>query len=425
MAEESRKQPLVVFNTHPNRSSVRALLGAIETCSLDDELDIHILESAGDLIESSDALKEREPIIFALSFFTTQFWDAQNIITSIREIFGKKAIIVCGGPHPTGDPQGTLAIGADVVVIGEGEETFVELLRAIAHGKDYREISGIAYRDDSGELEINKKHNPIELDKYFPFSRKFRKYGAIEISRGCSHLCNFCQTPRIFGSKIRHRSVEKIIDAALALKKRGIKDIRTISPNALAYGSNDGRTPNLEAVETLLRELKRDGGKDCKIFFGSFPSEVRPETVSPEAMLILKEYVSNDNIVVGAQSGSERILNLYRRGHQVSDTLNAARAIVGAGFIANVDFIFGFPDETESDVKETMTLMNDLVKLGARIHAHAFLPLAGTLLWGKQPKEISSDLLHLIDKKISSGRLFGQWQTQVELGRRITQLFKD
>ena len=187
------------------------------------------------------------------------------------------SVFIAGGPHPTGCPEETLK-HFDYVVIGEGEETLPELICAIKEGRDVAEVKGIAYMQD-GKMTYTGKRDDVDLNNYPPFVPPL--YGPIEISRGCPWNCAYCQTPRIFGHKMRHRSVETICKY-----DKHYEDKRLVSPNAFAYGS-DGIHPDHEAVEKLLSSLSGD------IYFGTFPSEVRPEFVTPGMLELVNRYCTN------------------------------------------------------------------------------------------------------------------------------------
>ena len=79
-------------------------------------------------------------------------------------------------------------------------------------------------------------------------------------------------------------------------------------------------------------------GSGGRIFIGSFPSEIRPEYISRETLNIVLKYADNDNLVIDAQSISQRMLDLYRRGHNVEDILRGVRLALETGLKANVDF---------------------------------------------------------------------------------------
>jgi radical SAM superfamily enzyme YgiQ (UPF0313 family) len=197
-----------------------------------------------------------------------------------------------------------------------------------------------------------------------------------------------------------------------ALHATGRDDIRFVSPNAFSYGSVDGRTVNLAALEELFRSTREIIGPGGRLFVGSFPSEVRPEQVTPETLALLQRYTANDNIVIGAQSGSQPILDACRRGHTVDDILRAVRMTLKAGFKAYVDFIFGLPGETEDDVRCTLDMITMLAGLGAQIHAHTFMPLPQTAFAAQPPGRVSRTARSLLHRLTFAGSVFGGWQQQ-------------
>ncbi|MGC8744974.1 MAG: TIGR04013 family B12-binding domain/radical SAM domain-containing protein [Verrucomicrobiia bacterium] len=195
------------------------------------------------------------------------------------------------------------------------------------------------------------------------------------------------------------------------IKKHGLTDIRFITPSALSYGASD-ENPCLEKVEHLLSSVRKILGNKGRIFFGTFPSEVRPEHISPQSLKIFKKYVNNNNLVIGGQSGSDRILKKCHRGHNAESIIRAARYCREEGYIPNVDFILGFPEETEEDVSKTIRLIDNLVYYGARIHLHYFIPLPGSPYGNKIPASIGDITRKKIEKLISAGSVYGQWKQQ-------------
>ena len=138
----------------------------------------------------------------------------------------------------------------------------------------------------------------------------------------------------------------------------------------------------------------------------------RQESVNDEVLSVVKKYVNNRSIIVGAQSGSERVLKILRRNHSTEDVLKAVDTIKRHGFVPHVDFIFGFPFETQEDQHETLQFVEKLVEMGCKIHAHSFLPLPGTSL----ERAGSARLPHWLKKRLSQlsaqGKLDGYWQKQ-------------
>ncbi|GAB6184159.1 TIGR04013 family B12-binding domain/radical SAM domain-containing protein [Thermodesulfovibrio hydrogeniphilus] len=419
---------LAFYYTKQNRYSFNALLGALESEPYFENLQIYLLTSKQSLYsELKEIAKKHEKVIFGVSFFTTQLWDVEEILNSLKPIKNeyKNLLFIAGGAHPTGEPLKTLKMGFDVVVRGEAEETLIELLKAFDTDDDLNKVKGIAYFDENGNFNLNPLKNHVNLDNYAPFSLKHRRFGPIEITRGCPFCCYYCQTSYMFGAKVRHRSIEKICEYVEEMRRRNLKDIRFITPNAFSYGSDDGKTLNIAKLEELLKNIREIIKPDGRIFFGSFPSEVRPEHVTEETIDVLLRYADNKNLVIGAQSGSDRILELCHRGHTVEDVYQAIKLTSKAGFIPSVDFIFGLPGETEDDVKKTIKVMNDLAKMGAKIHAHTFMPLPQTPFSQAPAGKISKELRRIIGKLISNRVLYGSWKQQEELAKRTADYLKN
>jgi len=415
----------VVFYHKKNKYSFNALIGALETRKDLNDIDIYFIKNKEDLLPHLEALIGKyEKVVLGISFFTTQLWEMYGLIKTIRKKFGRKILCIAGGPHPTGDPQGSLKIGFDVVFIGEGEESLIEFLETLRINTNYQTIKGIAYIDKDKKYYFTGKTTPINLDEYPPFPISYNKFGAIEITRGCPYICYFCQTPYILGTKPRHRSIQSICKYIKIMKEKNLTDIRFISPNAFSYGSLDGKTLNIAKLEELLSQVKEIIAPTGRIFLGSFPSEVRPEHVNNETLSLITEYCDNDNITIGGQSGSQRILDLCHRGHTVSDVYNAVDLTIKAQIKPNVDFIFGLPFETEDDIKQTIEVIQDLTLKGARIHTHSFIPLPQTPFAKESAGRINNTIKNTILRLTSKGQAFGDWINQERLAIRIAKYLK-
>jgi len=396
---------LVFYYNESNRYSFNALAGALEVDKYFDNLDTYFIDEESALISELEKIFQRyERIVLCFSFFTIQAQEIRKIVKNLKESFSRKLFLIAGGPHATGKPADTLEMGFDIAVVGEGEETFTEILHRLREGRDYRDVRGIAFIED-GEYRFTGLRPSVNLDNYPPFSIKYEKAGAIEITRGCPYGCYFCQTPYIAGTRPRHRSVESICRYVEIMNERWRNFyVRLITPNAFSYGSPDGRVPNLQELERLLSSIRKILGRDGKIYIGTFPSEVRPEFVSREAIDLVLKYADNDNLIIGAQSGSQRMLDLCHRGHTVRDIYNATEITLGSGLKARLDFIFGLPGETDEDLDLTVKVIKDLIKKGARVNAHVFSPLPQTPFEKSPPGKIHTKIMNLIGKCIPEHR---------------------
>jgi radical SAM superfamily enzyme YgiQ (UPF0313 family) len=135
-----------------------------------------------------------------------------------------------------------------------------------------------------------------------------------------------------------------------------------------------------------------------RVIFGHFPSEARPEHITADTLDLLKEFADNDEIVIGAQSGSQRMLDSCHRSHTVESVLRAISLARKYGYKVIVDFIFGLPGESESDVRDTLAVMEDVVRLGARIHPHIFAPLPQTAFAKERSGNISPVVRDALEK---------------------------
>lgn len=312
-----------------------------------------------------------------------------NMPGLLAEIDGADCITIAGGPSATACWPDVVR-AADYVVIGEGERTLPRLLAAIEAGST-DPVPGTATATGG----LVPPDNTVVLDACPAFARG---RGYIECSRGCPHACAFCQTPRLFPGGMRHRSIDACLEAS-----RRLGDLRFVTPNAFAYGS-DGRTPRFEKVRRLLSRLTRE---DARIWFGTFPSEVRPEFVTDEALELVTGFCANRRLHFGLQSGSDRVLARLGRGHTVADGLAAVDRTLDHGLIPVVDLILGFPFETDDEQAETVSLARELADRGCRLHVHGFTPLPGTPLAGGSARPVIPAARRLLGRLALTGKLTG------------------
>ncbi|MGZ3452581.1 MAG: TIGR04013 family B12-binding domain/radical SAM domain-containing protein [Polyangiales bacterium] len=407
--------PLLI--AHHARNGVHALNVLTAALRADPRTAPMTIRFAKDAAEISAILGESTgEVLVAWSFYSPESHEMAEALRTVKAAPTRAHVThVAGGVHATAEPQRTLDDGFDLAALGEGEKTLVELVLAIAEGRDPLSVRGLAARGrTSGRGET------IALDDYPAFNLPDRKFNAIEITRGCIYACGFCQTPYMFKARFRHRSIENVRAHVRTMRVERLRYVRFVTPTSLSYGTDD-TTPNLAAVEALLAACREEIGEGGKIFFGTFPSEVRPEHVTPEALAMLKKWVDNDNLVIGGQSGSQRVLDATRRDHLVEDVVRAVRVAASAGFVPNVDFLFGLPSEDASDVEATVVLMQRLVELGARVHSHTFMPLPGTPLRDAPAGRVEEPVRQAIERLEAKGRAYGQWRAQLVAAERLAR----
>jgi B12-binding domain/radical SAM domain protein len=400
-----QERPFLVFRKYRgNRFTLPVLLGCIEEKDLVEKYQILIANSREEIIQKVKG----EKAIIAYSFMTPNLEQVRGEIEWLRACLSSQSLFLAGGAHATGDPEGTLELGFDFVFMGEAEETFPEFLRFFLGGSlPSKNLFGA-------------ERKPGHCLSHPPHSLLHRFFAPMEITRGCLYRCTFCQTPRVFGHALRHREAQNV---AVYLKQAipyGYRESKFISPNAFSYGANSPEGPNLKEIENFFTTCKEAGIEG--IHFGCFPSEVRPEWVTPEVLNLVRKYCRNRTIVLGAQTGSDPLLERLKRGHTAEQALNAARQICQAGFRPHVDFVFGFPGETLEDRRASLTLIQRMIEdWGAKIHAHTFMPLPGTPLFRENPSvldEATKDILLGWEKKKG---LDGWWKEQETIAWKIVE----
>lgn len=364
-----------------NKHSIRALLAAYEKWFPEKEYYVLTPKDAFDFLEEDD--------LALFSFLTGSSAAYIDYVTKLKERLPKLNTI-CGGAHASARSEDMLKY-FDAVCTGEGEESIKDIIEMAEQGR----VEGII----TGKKVLN-------LDDYRVFPRKMVSLGPIEIVRGCPSGCAYCQTPQLFRGRLRHRSIDFIVDEIkFALSRKGFADVRFIAPDASSYQFNKGI--NLEAIESLLYNVRNTIGTNGKLFYGTFPSELDPAGVSKELVDILVKYCDNKQIVLGLQSASHDMHKIMHRRSGLLETENAIELFLDKNFEIVVDLIFGLPYETEETYEETYKFIEKW-KGKVTIHSHPFDPLPGSKWQYETPTEVPEKLVKAVRSLEGIGRVFGR-----------------
>ena len=404
---------LVAHDRPTCRFAWNALLGAVQAHPASRGVAVAVARSPTEVVrEAAAALGEGRRPVVGWSFYSASAAEVAAELARVRaELPDPRVLHVAGGAHPSGAPEATLRAGFDLAAVGEGEETLPRLLAAVATGADPRGVPGLAWLD-AGALRTSGRADPVDLDRFPPGAPEAGRAGPVEITRGCVWGCRFCQTPFLFRARFRHRSLSAIREALREQRARRAVDVRFITPSALSFGSSDGSC-DLAAVEALLAAAREEAGpsrRGARVLFGTFPSELRPEHVTPRALALIRRYCDNRMVILGGQSGSDRLLAAMGRGHDAEAVRRAAAIALEEGFRPSVDFVFGLPGETEDDRAATRRLVEALARKGARVHAHAFDPLPGTPWRAEPPGRLDGATRTLLARLHAGGRAYGEWR---------------
>jgi B12-binding domain/radical SAM domain protein len=416
---------VVAYHVRSGIVGLNVVTGALAANADTADIDVHFVRNPDEMAATITAVAAAgHPVLAAWSFYSTDFTRTAADLAHVRaNTTPTAALHVAGGVHATSEPAATLRAGWDLVALGEGESTLIALVRALAANTSPRAVAGTAHLvgESSASLVTTGNAPRLPLDTFPPFNVRDGRWNAIEITRGCIYACSFCQTPFMFKARFRHRPVDDVVRWVRIMVEQGGRYVRFLTPTAFSYGSQT-EDVDLAAVESLLASVRAELPADGKLYFGTFPSELRPEHVTPEAMALLARYVDNRHIVLGGQSGSTRVLDAMRRGHDVDAVERAVAVAVAAGFTPDVDLILGMPGEEPADQLLTMQLARRLTDAGARIHNHAFMPLPGTPLKDAQPSPIAPDIAAALAALEGRAATYGKWRAQTTAATELVQL---
>ena len=362
--------------------------------------------------------KNYDFVVLAFSLLSIQMNQFKEFAHSYPDFFNNfhpKIIKIAGGPHVTASPLEFQKYDVDYIIPGEGEIGLSQLLHALLNSsQDSENISEI-----NGVTQLKPQYldgfpsKIIELGITPSFSEKFRLFGPIEISRGCPYRCKFCQTG-CSSNLMRHVPVQTVLKYVKKASEIKFDKVWFLTPNAFAYGSPNGITPNVDAVQELLHGISQI--ESIKgIYFGTFPSEVRPESVTREMLEVVTPFMANRKLLIGAQTASNRLLKSIARGHTIEDVINAVNLMNEFNLGAEIDFIFGLPGETEEDIKENISFFNQILTnkvKNVRIHTHTFMPLPGTPFENEKPGTIDPRISQIVGKLAKAGKAYGEYQAQ-------------
>jgi B12-binding domain/radical SAM domain protein len=399
----ARKINVIFRWSADNHYTLSALTGLLDEKLSPRKFSIAAIESINDIVK--EVRSSNSVNVLCYSFMITDFDWVSKEIKHLKNILTDRIIVICGGSFTSALPNKVLDAGADVVFLGEAEESLPLFLNNLYYSKE------VLQKRIVQPIELN------DFDDYPPFAYKRKLFGPIELRRGCLNRCSFCQTPQIF-PKVRERSIEYVKHYNKYLIKSDRGRTLFIIADALLYGAKAGKV-NLPHLERFLSEIKKSR---INIIYGMFPSEISPHSLVqyPKAAEILKKYVQNNKIIVGAQSGSAKVLKAMNRKDNLNDIVESVRILKSNGFMPIVDILLGIPGENKDDRMQTMEFMKTLFKYrNVKFNMHYFLPLPGTEFENMRPEPVEKVVKQEILKFIKNGVVIGDFFKQLEFSKNL------
>lgn len=370
-----------------------------------------------------EEIKKRKPNVIGITAMTFTLIDVIKVAKNAKSI-NPNIKIVLGGPHVVIYPKETIDIPEiDFLVLGEGEQVIKQLLENINNPKKLKEVKGLVFKD-GGEIVNTGMADPVKDINNLPFPARhltpFKKYFSVVspnkpvttmfTSRGCPYNCLFCDRPA-FGKSFRPRSAKNVVDEFEQCQKMGIKEI-FIYDDTFAVDKN--------RVLEICAEIKKR-----KIVI-AWDIRTRVNTVDEEIITALKD-AGCQRIHFGVEAGTQRILNVLRKGITLEMAEKAFRMARKAGIQTLGYFMIGSPTETKEDILETVKFMKKLNPDYAQTAITT--PFPGTDLYKMAIKEkvLSGDVWQKFAQNTSTEFIPPVWDKEIskeELKRLLKKAYK-
>ena len=302
--------------------------------------------------------REGNPKIVGITASTPSYPNALRVARFIKA-WNPDVVTVLGGPHATGAADSCAQESSlDYVCVGEGEQSFLQLVQALLNGKDDpKGVLGFAYRSGGQVVKTEMPCRLADLDTLPLPARElldldtYYQKGAIISSRGCPIGCNFCSCAAIVGNTYRVHSVGQVLDEMQMLKER----------YGLRFFDFHDDTFNLhrDRVFDFCRQMRE---RSLDVEWGCF---CRAAQMTPEMAKMMAD-VGCRVIQFGVEAGSDESLRKIHKQTLVQQIEDGVRWAKEAGIQQVVcGFIIGHAHDTETDVRTTIALGLRLAKLGA------------------------------------------------------------
>jgi len=310
-----------------------------------------------------ERLRRSAPRVVGITSMTCNIKVAHQIVSWIKDE-DSEILTVLGGAHGSAIPERTLNEfkNFDVVVVGEGEQTFLELCERIKKGESIKGVAGTVRRE-ADEIIREPARALIENLDWLPnpardlidhslykgastpgLDATLHRSTELFTSRGCPERCIFCASHLIFGRKVRFRSPEHIFREVDECMERWGYHHFTIDDDTFTF--------NHSRLERICQGFKERGITwDC---------DTRVDAVNRDIIKMMAE-AGCQKIAFGVESGSQRVLDLIKKGITIEQVKNAFRWAHEFGIITTAFFMIGsHPSETPEELEESFKLMCEI-----------------------------------------------------------------
>ena len=306
---------------------------------------------------------------------------ALNLSRELKSRFHNLPII-WGGWHPSILPEQCVASGAvDAVVIGQGEAAFPELMEVIEDRQQWMNIAGLCIAANAGKPQRtaprplakmesfpSARYDLLEVETYF--RHKEKRQLDYSSSRGCPYKCTFCADPMVYRSKWTGLPAARIVDE--------LQKLYALYNMDEVFFLDDDLFASLRRIQELT-----DAFVAARIPF-TWKGTARADELCrlPDTFFERLRASGCLRINVGAESGSQKVLDQIKKEYKAGQILKAAERAARAGIGISYSFITGFPGETEEDFQATLDMIKAIRRRDQRLETSVYFysPYPGTEL---------------------------------------------
>lgn len=338
--------------------------------------EVRLVDLTVDPIEALDAALPAAGMV-GISSSTAMYGRACKVLDHIKAARPEVPVVI-GGPHATVLAEETLRRGFDAVALGEGEHTAVDLAAAISEGRPLWQVPAVmALKDGAPAVGPARAFEPdldslpdadrtlLRYDEYF---KQGLNHVGLMPTRGCPWNCLFCKPmqDRLFGRQVRAKSIPRIV-----AEMKNIID--TFGKRQFLFKDDTLVLGGPEWFAEFEAEQKRQGvhgvGWSCQ---SRVDQITRPllEAMKPAGL---------EGIAFGVESGSQRVLNYYRKGIRPEQTIAAFDLCHEMGIGTHAFIMLGAPVETKQDLNATVELVKRIKTESVSVSVTT--PAPGTALY--------------------------------------------
>ena len=343
-------------------------------------------------VDLNDIVKSFDPDLIAVSCTESTFLLGVEIIQHIDDRNPCEMPVILGGAFATYAPERALDFSEiDIVCIGEGEKSLLELCQKIEQRKSYKDVAGLAFRDKSGKICQNPPptfvkldDNPTDFDLGIfgperllrPMDGKLYRMASVETIRGCAYHCAFCNSRDTVARK---------------------KSISKVREELLCYRDHYNVEYNFFWADTFLLMSKKELDEFCEMYKEinlPFWVQTHVGTITDWRLKRLKD-IGLHHIAVGIENGNEKFRReVILKNFSNKDAVTSTQIIADLDLIYNTNNMVGYPGETRDIAMDTIELNRCFSKVNMT-NCFSFTPYYGTPARNVSVKEgfMDSDII--------------------------------